>query len=80
MKMARSKYKGLVTSVTSFETSHQALIFRPRAIFNGTAHRSLKLSVREYKDLYANPSKSPEKMILRKDFQLKSLTLFYYDG
>ena len=31
---ARSKYKGLVTSLL---TSYQALIFRPRAIFNGRA-------------------------------------------
>ena len=42
-------------------------------------HMRPKLSVKEsqqkYKDLYGNPDKRPEKIILRKNSQLKSLTL-----
>ena len=42
-------------------------------------HRRPKLSGKEsqqkYKDLYGNPNKRPEKLILQKNSQLRSLTL-----
>ena len=53
--------------------------FLSQGHFKGmTHHKCPKLSVREsqqkYKDLYGNPNKRPDKIILQKNYQLKSLT------